>query len=108
MSCISRPASAIGMAPRPIRRWGISRSPPLAVNPLTDGLGKAAVVVGGDCSGISPRRCRARGRRLAVTEPVAPCLGTRLRLANHRSRPYGLIGERLLQKFERRSLAAYS
>jgi hypothetical protein len=36
MSCISRPASAIGMAPRLIRRWGISRSQPSAVKPHTD------------------------------------------------------------------------
>src|SRR5713101_3403952 len=35
MSCISRPANAIGMAPRPIRRWGISRSHSLAVKPHT-------------------------------------------------------------------------
>src|SRR6266404_4076485 len=36
MSCISRPVNAIGMAPRPIRRWGISRSQPLAVKPAGD------------------------------------------------------------------------
>src|SRR5216683_1090540 len=35
MSCISRPVNAIGTAPRPIRRWGISRSHSLAVKPHT-------------------------------------------------------------------------
>src|ERR1700738_1967036 len=33
MSCISRPVNAIGMAPRPIRRGGLSPSPSLAVKP---------------------------------------------------------------------------
>src|SRR6516164_9999129 len=33
MLCISRPVSAIGMAPRLIRRWGISRLPPSVVKP---------------------------------------------------------------------------
>src|SRR5271166_2506599 len=38
MSYTSRPANAIGMAPRPIRQWGISRSHSLAVKPRTDSL----------------------------------------------------------------------
>jgi len=31
-------ANAIGTAPRPIQRWGISRSPPSAAKPLGDSL----------------------------------------------------------------------
>src|ERR1700674_2064798 len=38
MSCTSRPVNDIGTAPRPIRRWGISRSQSLAVKPRTDSL----------------------------------------------------------------------
>src|SRR5271168_3568036 len=47
------------------------------------------------------------GARL-VAAKTAVCVPCTLRLANHRSRLYGPIDGRLLQKFERRSLAAYS
>ena len=52
-SCTSRPASAIGTAPRPIRRWGTSRSPPSAARPPGASLALPGL----------PRRSAARERR---------------------------------------------
>src|SRR6266851_5633 len=66
MSCISRPANAIGMAPRPIRRWGISRSHSLAVKPHTVNVENRTVadIVAADDRGDQERESVAE--RLAL------------------------------------------
>src|SRR5258707_8887096 len=57
MSCTSRQVNAIGMAPGPIRRWGISRSHSSAVKQRTDRFPSLGLTVDGRVSltGGAPR-----------------------------------------------------